>query len=616
MTALGRIAVAALIVLLPNSRTVQALAPQDTLPPVLDTLVQRADSQQAAADSTARADSMMVLAIERPNVPNAPLPPGRRITLTRDSLLWSRAATLSDLLSEIPGVYVARAGFLGQPEYVQYGGRGGSALEVYWDGMPLEPLGSDTLFVDPGQISLSYLERIDIELTPGALRVYLVSERHEGLSPRSKVRVMSGPFETGAYAGLFQHRWRDGLGLDLAADFLGTEGVSGAGRTDQLFDVWAKLSWVPEGRIGASYQVRRHQVDRPQVDLGTSVGVPSEQGVRTDALFSIFAQETEHGLGFGAEGGLAVSSWSPDSGSAIGVEEVRRAYAGLEYERRNLAVSARAQVGDGRTTTRLEGRFGWVPFPGVVMESDLRWMRHEGNRTSRLAHMTAGVHGGPLSVSGEITLADAVQAPALVGDTAVATADRALHLSLRTRPFDLSASLVRRDAFEPLPYPDLALIRGLAPTPATTYLVGSLRLRPSAALTLGLWYSDPVDNVRRLGGEEQLVVPADLQPPAHARADITLRSKYWRTFRSGAFGFKLQLAMESWSTGTAGLDAQGVPITLPGATFYHVFVQFQVVSFRLFWDFRNARLTEAQYVPGLTYPRQAQTFGVTWEFLN
>ncbi|MFQ6047673.1 MAG: TonB-dependent receptor plug domain-containing protein, partial [Gemmatimonadales bacterium] len=95
-------------------------------------------------------------------MPRAPLAPGSRITLTRDSLLWSRAVTLSDLLSEIPGVYVARGGFVGQPEYVQYGGRGGSALELYWDGLPYEPMGSDTLFVDPGQIALSYLERIDI----------------------------------------------------------------------------------------------------------------------------------------------------------------------------------------------------------------------------------------------------------------------------------------------------------------------------------------------------------------------------------------------------------------------------------------------------------------------
>ncbi|MFQ6047719.1 MAG: hypothetical protein ACE5PT_15400, partial [Gemmatimonadales bacterium] len=453
---------------------------------------------------------------------------------------------------------------------------------------------------------------------PGTIRVYLVSERYEGLRPRSKVRIMSGPFETGAYAGLFQHRWRDGLGLDLAADFLGTEGVSGTGRSDQLFDVWAKLSWVPAGRLGASYQVRRHQVDRPQVDVGTGagVGVPAQQGVRTDALFSLFTQASEHGLGLGADGGFAVTKWSPDSGAAIPEQEVRRAYASARYDRRNLSMSARAQVGDGRTTARLDGRLGWVPLPGLVLAGDVRWMRHEGNRTSRLAHASAGIYRGPLSLSGEITLADAVQAPALLGDTALATADRAVHARLRSRRLDLSLSLVRRDAFEPLPYPDLALIGGFAPAPAMTYAVASLRVRPSSALTLGLWYSDPTDNVSRLGGEGAFVVPADLQPPAHARAEITLRSKYWRTFRSGAFGFKLQLAMESWSTGTAGLDARGVPIPLPGATFYHVFLQFQVVSFRLFWDFRNARLTQAQYVPGLTYPRQAQSFGVTWEFFN
>lgn len=581
-----------------------------------DTGLVATDSIVAVPDTAPVAAIVRTVAVEEATVPGVPLPSGSRITMTRDSILWSRAVTLADLLAEIPGVYVARAGFLGQPEYVQYGGRGGSALEVYWDGLPWEPVGGDSLFVDPGRIPLTYLRRIDIEVLPSVLRVFLVSERYELLKPRSKVRIMSGAFETAAYAGLFQQRWPSGLGIDLAADFVGTEGVSDASGSDQLFDVWAKVSWLPKGALGASYQLRRQQNDRPEVSSGAGINVPARQGTRTDMIFSLFSQSSDYRLGLRADGGVAVSRWESDSGSLVPDQEIRRAYAGLRYTRNNLSATLRAQVADARTSARLEGRFGWVPKRGLVMAGDVRWMRHDAGRTSRLAHASAGVYRGPFSLTGEIAWQDAFQAPTLLTDTAIATTDRALRAEFRTRVVEGSVALVRRDAFQALSYPDLGVIASTQPSGRTTYLVTALRLRSSSALSFGVWYSDAVDNLSRLSGDEPFVVPADLQPPTHARADITLRSKYWRTFRSGAFDFMLQVAMESWSTGTAGLDAQGVVVTLPGATFYHVFLQFRVVSFTAFWDFRNARLTEAEYVPGLAYPRQAQTFGVTWEFRN
>jgi hypothetical protein len=57
------------------------------------------------------------------------------LVFDRDSILWSNAATLSDLLARIPGVYVARAGFVELPEYTVYAGRGGQGIELYWDGL-------------------------------------------------------------------------------------------------------------------------------------------------------------------------------------------------------------------------------------------------------------------------------------------------------------------------------------------------------------------------------------------------------------------------------------------------------------------------------------------------
>ncbi len=123
------------------------------------------------------------------------------------------------------------------------------------------------------------------------------------------------------------------------------------------------------------------------------------------------------------------------------------------------------------------------------------------------------------------------------------------------------------------------------------------------AWALSGWYSNPVSGPA-----------ADFQPPTHGRAALTLRSKFIRTFRSGAFDLKVQLAMESWSRGTAGTDAEGVEIPLIGATFYEGFIQFQIAGFQAFYSLKNAYNSREQFVPGLEYPRNIQTFGVKWVF--
>ena len=119
------------------------------------------------------------------------------------------------------------------------------------------------------------------------------------------------------------------------------------------------------------------------------------------------------------------------------------------------------------------------------------------------------------------------------------------------------------------------------------------------------WYSNPTRGIA-----------PDFQPPTHGRAAFTFRSKFLRTFRGGAFDLKVQIAMESWSSGVAGRDADGVAIALPGATFYEAFLQFEIAGFRAFYSLKNAYNSREQFVPGLEYPRNVQTFGVKWVFVN
>ncbi len=557
--------------------------------------------EDAPPDSLVPLDSAPIGALP-PAVPPGPMAPGARYVFTRDSLLWSSAITLADLLADIPGVFVPRVGVFGQPEYVQYGGRGGSALEIYWDGVRMTPLGADSLFHDATLVSLRYVRRLDVEVLPGLLRVYLATERHTVGEPRSLIRVMSGAFDAANYTAIFQKRTVSGVSLDLVADFLGTDGASGFGRSDQRFDVWARLGWRPTERVDGSYQVRRSRVDRGEAETGT----PARAGSRTDHRFQLTAGSAPDGRGLRLDAGLLVSSWVPDSGSAEPEMRERRFFTRLGLVRPDISASVDAEFGDRWTPFSATARLGWVPIPGFVVSGDVWTATHGGGRSSRRAHGSAAVYRGPFYLVGEITAANALQAPALIADTAVTTFDQAVRFGVDLGPLLGSAALVRRDAYAPYPYPDLtAVVPALGPSESGTYLVTKATLGPFAGFLLSGWYSDPLQ-----GGS------AALQPPTHGRFAVTFRSKFWRTFRSGAFDLQIRFAVESWSTGIGGIDASGSPIILPGATFLEYHIAFQLVGFTAFWDLRNARLSDAAYVPGIPYPKNAQTFGVTWQFSN
>ena len=564
-----------------------------------DTTVTRSDStrQDELADLSQRG----VLAVTEPETPAGPRAPGTRYRFTRRSKIWSGAFTLADLLTSIPGVFVARGGFFGQPEYVMYGGRGAAAIELYWDGMPWHAMGGDSVYQDLGRITLSYLYQVDVIVLPGRLRVYLVSERHERAEPRTAINVTSGAFSTVEYAGLFQRRWNNGIALNLAGDFAASDGAPETARNDQYLDLWAKLEWLPEeGKRGVVYQVRRQTQERDApLELE---GAPARIGNRTDVLFKIFTGARPDRLGWGAETGLGSSSWSNDS--VVGDQTVRQGFASVGYRRPDFNATAIGRVGDARMSSEVEGRASWIPVGGIVVGGEGRWQRFAAGRTATSGGASLGLYRGPFSATGQITTGRTVQAPALPLDSGQTTTDASFRVGMTSKGLSGNVGIVRRGAFLPLPIPDFPALTAMDSSAAATYIVADLRIRPVHPLFLTTWYSHP----RTKAG--------DLQPPQHGRADITFRSKFWRKFRSGVFEFMVRYGIEYWSSGTAGLSSDGSPIELPGATFHEWFVQVQLVGFKAFWNLRNARNTSAVYVPALTYPRNAQTFGVKWDFTN
>jgi len=566
-------------------------------------------AQQPAPPDTAlqRPADLTVSLVPLEEAPG-PLPPGSRFTFTRDSLLWTSAYTLAELLAEVPGVYVARAGFTGQPAPVFAGGRGPAALEVFYDGHPVIPLGPDSLAPDPGRISLFGLRRVDVERLPGRLRVNLVSERNEDVGARTQLRIVSGDFKTGGYAGLFQLRAPNGLGLDLVADFFDTQGARPTQRNAQWFDVGAKASWVPSPQVAAVVQVRRRSYARDSTAAGvTGVGVAAREDARTDVQIRLLAATQPHRRGLSVDVGLETAAWAADSGTAdttLGTRTVHRGFLGVRAAGRAASVDLMTRVADHYTPVEARLRAGWVVLAGLLLSGDGGWARHDGSRTSVDAGAALALYRGPFSVVGEARWADAVASPMLAADTAQQTLDLAARAGVAWPRVSLHAGLERRDDFAPPPLTAFPGLGALPPSPAATFAVGDVSLG-LGALTLSGWVAEPITGSA-----------PSFEPPTRVRAALTFRSKYWRTFRSGAFDLKLQLAVESWGDGVAGTDLTGAPIPLPGATIADASLQIQLAAFNAFYTLRNAFNAREGYVPGLDYPRTIQTFGVKWTFHN
>jgi len=555
----------------------------------------RVDTSLAPVRDTLNAPIRVTLPLEGPA---GPLPAGSRWVFTRDSLFWTSAYSVADLLAEVPGVFNGRSGFVQSTSAVGVGGRGTDGIELHWDGVPWQPVGPDSTGPDLSAISLLTLRRVDVHQLPGLLRVFLISERHDGPGSRSVVRVVSGAQRAGGYAGLFQQAWDGGLRLGLAADGLRTNRPDGDPNTDRRFDVWGRFDWSPSQTVTASWQIRRSELERgPQAAPPLAVG--ARAGTRTDGLLSMRVSSRPEGAGWSAGAALRSSGFSD---SVFGDRVMREVLVDAGHRGARDEVRVRAGVGDGAVRRRADLEAGVVPVGPIVLHAGARWTRDGFARDSWRSWGTVGLVLGPIGLSGDAVRTRAFSLPLVATDTVQRATDLAVRLAFTSRVLAGRVGVERRGAWSPSPVSVLGELP-LATTGAADWIVTWVRLGPFRSFTASGWYADA-----------RGTNSPDLQPPTHGRFQLTYRSKFWRTFHSGAFDLKVQWATESWSGGTVGRLAGGSPIALPGATFQEWFVQFEIVGFRAFYLLRNARNSPAGYLPGFPQPRNAQTFGVKWEF--
>jgi hypothetical protein len=577
-----------------------------------DTLSDSTDVYEDTVNTTARfLKEQEQVSVRAPVLPmlgvEGPQPVLTRIVFNRDSIEWGHAATVGDLLTQVPGVYLWRGGYIGRPELVNYHGRGNASAEYYLDGMPYVPAGPDSLAADPALFSISFLDRIEVERGPGRLRVYLFSRRNDRLAPRSRIGIASGDDDFARYEAEIERRFANGLGFSLGGDYLSSPTASGLRSDYSNTQIWAQGSYIPSHRFGVQYQLIRSAPNRREFII-SNAGVDDTIGLgykakRTDAQIrvSLASRRAAEGLGPRIDLIYNRSAWNGG-----GLEQQINSIGGyLTYRMPTLSLVGSAFHRNRWTPLDTRLSLSWNPVGPFTVSADLVHQRHFGGRNSDYADVAAGIQfARGLAITGTARLGKVVAAPAILADTTQDVRDFQGALGWARARLGFQVAYARTSDFAPFGYADYPRIAGFAPAAETEWITASVRVAPLQWLTLESWYSDP----RGLAPEGV--------PPTHSVSAATIRSKFLRQFPSGIFDLKLRLAVESWGRGTLGRDASGTAVPLRGATFIRSLIQIQLDRFTIYWDRGNLTATNRTYVPGFEIPGYGSNFGVRWEFLN
>ena len=572
----------------------------DTLPgdsARTDSLRRDASDRLRAADAlaTQRVPVLPDLGGEGPRAANS------RLVLDRRAIAWRTAQSVSDLLNEIPGVYVWRGGWFGRPAYANYHGRGATSIDWIVDGVPFLPLGPDSIGVDPSLFALTLFERIEVEHWPGGLRVLLYTPQHSGLAPRSRVGVTTGQFDIARFQADLEYRWKNGLGLTGAAEYFDAPTATGDSTDATVVSGLYRAQYVPRPDRGIQVQYLSQAPDRQRfVTNGDTIG-SGLSGTRGDLQARVYLRQGTEASHFRADVIYSRSRWSGDS--------VEQTVAGggvlLALRRPRWRVGGTTWLRDRWTPLTLRGDAGYTPIDRISLNAEATHEKHDEGRTSDWVGLRASL-ALPLGFEAEAGLrgGQRVVVPTVPADTAQDIGEVELRGRWRTPYLTLEAGWSRTNAFRPYRFAPYLQVDSLRALGRTRWIEVGAALTPVPWMRLEGWYSDPRGTA------------PDGLPPTHTTVRGELRSRFLRKFPSGIFELRLAAEMETWGTGIIGTDGVGTPIPLRGATFFRLAAGLKLGGFQFFWDRVNTQSTKGTYVPGFKIPNLGQTFGMRWDFSN
>ncbi|MDH5284479.1 MAG: hypothetical protein OEW80_11430 [Gemmatimonadota bacterium] len=582
-----------------------AQIPYDSLPP--DTL--RRDTINTTERYLEGEGDTQVYLPAAPRIgPSGPDPAMSRIVLTRDSIQWAMAETVSDLLTRVPGLYLWRGGWLGRTEYPSYRYRGPASVEYFVDGLPYVPIGPDTLGVDPSYFSLSLYDHIEIEPWPGSLRVWLYTRRHERKAPASRIGIARGDKDLARYIAALEKRFESGIGFAMQGERMVVPTASGSSSAFDISNLWLQIGYVPNAHLGTQVQLLYSAPDRdPYVDAQSGTPDTLElglRGTRNDAQFRAFWRQRTDDLGFKVDGLVGRTTWG---GGGVKDEEVRQGGVVLGWRGPTAGVTARVFNRSRWTPWDVEASGRWNGLSRLTVGLDAAYQTHDLDRSSQWLGARVGA-SLPLGFEALATgrTGSVVSSPTVLTEQAQDLTDWQVQFGWERPRFGVEVGYGHTDGFTPQAFRSFTpTVPQLGKAGGTEWLTVGWRVALLKWITLQGWYSDPV------GGESGQGVP-----PTHSLTSATIRSKFLRTFRSTVFDLKAQVAYETWGDGVIGLDPNGAPLALDGASFWRMEIEFSIDAFHFYWDRFNARASRKTYVPGFPVLNFGSTFGVRWEFLN
>ena len=570
----------------------------DTIPKLPEAGATRADSAEEflrrQAEARIRVPAMPSLAAE------GPLPPAARLLFTRDSIDWSGAATVGDLLARVPGVHLWRGGGIGRPEPAEFRGRGAASAEYFLDGMPYVAVGPDSVSVDPALLPLGLLDHVEIERWPGLLRVHLFTRRHDRLAAASHIVIGAGPEKFAMYRATLERRFTSGFGFGAGADYLKAPAAGGTGGTGEYQNTqyWIQGSYVPSARFGVQLQYLGSTPDR---DAFTGLGGSGErhEGRRGDLQARLFVGGRPDGTGPRFDVVYARTAFD-----SAGIDQTVAQIGGAASVR-SSTWGARAAAFHRTRWMPLDASVtaSWSPAALLTLAGEGAYRRYDGDRDGRWVGLRAGLGlPGGLSLSGAARTGEDVAAPSLADSPVQKIAEAEGTVGWKLPWIEVEAGYARTRSFAPPAFQPYPAIVSIAPSGRSDWLTLSGRLAPLGWFSVRGWYADPRNGT------------PDGSPPRHYSGAATIRSKFLRRFPSGAFDLKLELGVEGWEAGVLGRDAGGIPVVLPAAQFVRGLIQVQLESFSVFWESRNLTNEPTGYVPGLRVPRYNGFFGIRWGF--
>lgn len=529
---------------------------------------------------------------------------GARIVFTRDSMDWAMAHTLGDLVALVPGAYLWRTGWLGSATLPNFHGRGAASVQYYLDGLPYVAVGADSVAVDPSIFALSLLERVEIEPWPGQLRVFLYSRRHERVSPRSLIGLGRGSNSLTQFQAQLEKRSVKKVGFGIAADYYNSGRLNNSTGSFYLnTQAWAQVSYVPSPRYGLVAQYVTSSPKRKDA-LSPSTGdiVLGTTGGRSDLFLRGFLRKQEDGLGPGLDLTFARTAFSNDTIK----QSIGSVTANATWRTPTLSATASAAYRTRWTLLDLGATAGWTPTARIGINANAGYQLLSSSRSNAWVGAQASISPfSHLMLRGSARVGSVVQVPSIELDTAQTILEGSASVGWDSRLLGVEVGVTRTAGFDPLAYQQTQLtVATIAPSLATNWFQARGRISPTNWITVDAWYSSPMD------------VTPEGQPPEHSRVVGTIRSRFLRTFPSGAFDLKASLGFERWSGGVLGSGPDGSPLALPSQMYLETLIELRIQSFAVYFSRANLLSEGPGYVPGFPVQPLATIFGIRWGFLN